>query len=212
MARMKPKALYPPKEEAHDIMAWGAKLNPGPWIDHCKNAAKAAEVIAQASGLDPERAYVSGLLHDIGYYSYRNGKGPTCHIYAGYELMTKKDFPALARICLTHSFPYQDIRGYGGADMNCSEEELTLISKFLSSASYDDYDKLIQLCDCLGTPEGICMMERRMMGVVMRHGFNDFTMKRWESFFALKDRFDKMCGKNIYSLFYEELVEDIFRE
>jgi len=204
------KQLQPTREDANTILAWASIQNPGPWINHCKNVAKAAEAIAHAGGLDTERAYVSGLLHDIGYYAYRGGKGKTCHIYTGYEMMTEKGYPAIARVCLTHSFPHQDIRAYGGADFNCSDEEIAIISKFLSGAVYDDYDKLIQLCDCLGSAEGICLMEKRMLDVTMRHGFGEFTISRWGSFLELKNYFDKICGLNIYSLFYDELVASIF--
>jgi len=207
---MKSALLYPSKEEANSILTWASKQNPGPWVAHCKNVAKTAETIAQACSLNPERAYVSGLLHDIGYYSYCEGKGPTCHIYAGYELMKEKGFSANARICLTHSFPYQDIRAYGGSDMNCTKEELAYVSGFLSSTEYDDYDKLIQLSDCLATAQGICTMEKRMIDVVMRHGIKEFTISRWESTFALKRHFSKMCDTNIYNLFRDELIADVF--
>jgi len=204
-------SAYPSKDEAHSILEWASKQNPGPWINHCKIVAQAAKTIAQACGLDPGLAYALGLLHDIGYYSYRDGKGPTCHIYAGYELMMKKDYPEVARICLTHSFPYQDINAYGGSDMNCTNEELSIVSKVIHT-NYNDYDKLIQLCDCIGSTQGICTMEKRLIDVVMRHGFGGLTIKRWQAFFDLKEYFNQMCGKNIYKLFYDELADDIFRD
>ncbi|MCL2360804.1 MAG: HD domain-containing protein [Defluviitaleaceae bacterium] len=201
--------LYPTKDEANMILQWASVQNPGPWINHCKHVAKVAETIAHTCGLDTERAYVSGLLHDIGYYAYRDGKGETCHIYSGYEIMAKKGYPLISRICLTHSFAYQDFNAYGGSDMTCSEDEKIFISEFIASTAYDDYDRLIQLCDCLASAQGICIMEKRMLNVVMRHGFNDFTLKRWESQLALKKYFDDICG-NIYKLFYDELLIDIF--
>lgn len=203
-------SLFPTKEEAEKFLSWANERNPGPWVDHCRVVAKAAETIALRCGLDEIKAYVFGLLHDIGYCEYKNGKGKTCHIYSGYELMMEKGFEAAARICLSHSFPIQDIRAYGGSDMNCSNDEIDFISAFLTETSYDDYDKLIQLCDCLGTAQGICLMEQRMLNVTMRHGFCDFTIKRWQAFFALKELFDKMCGLNIYNLFAEEISTSIF--
>ncbi len=202
----------PSRDEAEKLLIWATKQNAGPWTEHCRAVARAAETIAHKSSLDPDRAYVSGLLHDIGYYGYHNGKGRTCHIYLGYELMLKKGYEKVARICLSHSFPHQDIRAYGGSDMNCTDKELAVITAFLSETTYNDYDKLIQLCDCLGTAQGICLMEKRMLDVSRRNGFDGFTVRRWDSFLALKDCFDKMCGTNIYNLFNDEIVTNIFQQ
>ena len=127
--------------------------------------------------------------------------------------MMEKGYETIAKICLTHPFPHphQNIKFYAGSDMkNCSAEDLSFIGAFLSEAVYDDYDRLIQLCDCLTGVNGVTIMERRMMDVVMRHGFNDFTVEKWASYFALKDYFDKLCKTNIYSLFYDEIKTDIF--
>lgn len=200
--------MVPTRDDAKDILCWGASQNPGPWVDHSKNVARAAETIAKQCGMDPERAYVSGLLHDIGYYSYRDGVGEACHIYVGYKLMLSKGYDVVARVCMTHSFPVQDIRAYGGSDMG---DEGAEIAGLLSSYVYDDYDKLVQLCDCLCAAQGICTMEKRMIGVAMRHGFGDFTVKRWEAFFALRDYFNKKCRVNVYTLFRNEIIDDVFR-
>jgi len=64
--------------------------------------------------------------------------------------MMEKGYESAAKICLTHSFPaIRDINAYAGFDMYCNNDEKVFISSFLSEAVYDDYDKLIQLCDCL---------------------------------------------------------------
>jgi len=202
--------LFPSREEAETIFLWAYEKNPEPWAEHCKVVARAAEKIASKSGLNPEKAYILGLFHDIGYCFYKNGRGSTCHIYSGYRLMMEKGYTEIAKICLSHSFPLKDIRAYGGSDMNCSEDEKLFISSFLSEAIYDDYDKLIQLCDCYGTAQGIISMEKRMLDVVMRHGFNELTVKKWEMYFGIKDYFDKKCGMNINSLFYDEIKASIF--
>lgn len=199
------------RKDAEQFLEWGNEQNPGPWVEHCKVVGRVAEVIAQKSGLDADKAYAMGLMHDIGYHTYRNGKGETCHIYAGYKLMINKGYEDIARICLAHSFPYKEIAAYGGSDMYCTDEEQQFIATFLREITYDDYDKLIQLSDCLGTAQGVVMMEKRMMDVVRRHGFSEFTLKRWESFFSLKNYFDNLCGTNIYNLFKDEIENDIFR-
>jgi hypothetical protein len=207
---MKQNTTMPSRSEAEKLFAWAVEQNPEPWAEHCRVVARAAETIASKSGLDKEKAYILGLFHDVGYYGYRNGKGKTCHIYIGYELMMERGYESVARICLSHSFPYRDIKAYGGSDMNCSDEERAAITAFLTETIFDDYDKLIQLCDNLGTAQGICLMEKRMLGVVMRAGFNELTIKKWDSWFALKEYFDKKCNENIYNLFRDEIIASVF--
>jgi len=149
-------------------------------------------------------------LHDIGYNIYRNGKGEKDHIFSGYELMKQKGYDDIARICLSHSFSCQDISTFASSYIKCSDDEMDFIVKFLAETVYDDYDRLIQLCDSLGMAHGIVIIEKRLMDVVRRHGFKDSTFKKWDSIFALKDYFDKKCGMNIYNLFYEEIKTSIF--
>ena len=207
---MNPTALIPSREEAENLLTWASEQNPGPWVEHCRAVGRAAETIAQKCGLDADRAYISGLLHDIGYYSYRDGKGDKDHIFAGYELMMKKGCEGIARICLSHSFNIQDIEAFASSYIKCTDEEMAFIVKFLAETVYDDYDKLIQLCDSLCLPQGAVILEKRLVDVVMRHGFRDLTLKKWAMWFSLKDYFDKLCGMNIYNLFYNEINTNIF--
>ena len=61
--------------------------------------------------------------------------------------------------------------------MNCTDEEKAAITNFLSEIEYDDYARIVQLCDCIWAAQGIVLLEKSCMGVVMRAGFNDFTLK-----------------------------------
>ena len=56
------------RKEAEALLEEALPYNPGPWGDHSRTAAHCAECIARASNgrLDPDKAYVLGLLHDIG--------------------------------------------------------------------------------------------------------------------------------------------------
>ena len=200
----------PSREEAEKLLSWASEQNPGPWVNHSRITGRAAETIAQKCGLDSEKAYISGLLHDIGYYSYRDGKGGKDHIFAGYDFMMEKGYEDIARICLSHSFACQDVRTFASSWINCDDKETALITEFLAETIYDDYDKLIQLCDSLCLPQGVVIMEKRLMDVVMRHGFRELTLKKWDSQFALKEYFDKKCSMNIYNLFYDEIKTSIF--
>lgn len=197
----------PSREEAEQLLMWANEQNPGVWTDHSRVVARAAEAIATECGLDTQRAYVSGLLHDIGRYEGVRGLH---HVVAGYDMMNNKGYPIIAEICLSHSFPYKDLGAYSGEN-DCTTDETSIITAFLAESSYNDYDGLIQLCDSFGSAEGICIIDKRILDVVRRYGFNDFTLIKWDSIFALKRRFDELCGKNIYDLFYEEIRDVSFR-
>jgi len=202
--------MFPSRNEAEKLFMQAAEQNPQPWVQHCRVSARVAETIAANCGMDANKAYILGLFHDIGYSEFWNGKGKTCHILIGYELMKSKEYDEIARICLTHSFAYQDIRAYSGSDMYCSDEEMEFISAFMTDVVFDDYDKLIQLCDCLGAASGVCLMEQRFVDVSMRHGFKELTLEKWKEYFALKDYFDKKCGVNVYGLFRDEIGITVF--
>ena len=140
-------------------------------------------------------------MHDIGRYeSVRE----LHHVYAGYELLKNKGYEQIAEICLSHSFPYQNIGEYFGKN-DCSPEETGVIISFLSNKVYDDYDKLIQLCDAIGTAKGVSLIEVRVMNVIRRYGFTNLTVEKIEAIFELKAYFDMLYGENIYDLFYDEI-------
>ena len=141
----------PSIETASKLVEEAAVLNPGPWIDHNKTAAMCAKCIAEkCEGMDADAAYVMGLLHDIGR---REGIMDMRHIFAGYQFMMSLGYEDSARICLTHSYPYKDVHAYNGQN-DCSEEETEFIASFINSVEYNDYDRLIQLCDAISFPDG----------------------------------------------------------
>lgn len=195
----------PTCEEALELLNWAGKLNPGNWIQHSQNVARAAQTIAANCNLDPKFAYCLGLLHDIGRY---NGINHMKHIVLGYNLMLKYEYYDIAKICITHSFPIANVKLFSGQN-DCSAEDIAFIQSYLNSIEYDDYDKLIQLCDALGDAKGVTIIETRLMDVARRRGINDMTITKWNAFFNLKDYFSEKCGKSIYSLFYSEICNSI---
>lgn len=200
-----PSAL-PIREEAEALLAWAEQSNPGPWADHSRTAARVAETIADACGLDTQTAYVLGLLHDIGRYEGVRGLH---HVYAGYRLMAENGYDAVARVCLTHSFSHQCLGAYCGGNWDCTENEIAQLRAELAAIEYDEYDKLIQLCDALSLPGGACLLEVRLVDVARRHGFNEYTLDKWNATLEIKAHFDRACGGNLYALFQEELVRAI---
>lgn len=187
---------YPDAETAKRLLTEAEKRSPGPWGEHSRNVAQAAKNIAECCpGFDAERSYVLGLLHDIGRREGRNGMS---HTVAGYRYCTALDFPAAARICLTHSFPGGSVGE--GQGRWVSETDRSFVEEFLSGVQYDDYDRLIQLCDALAPASGFCLMEKRLVDVVLRNGANEFTQKKWKTFFEVKGRFESIMGKSVYSV------------
>ena len=72
------------KQYKFDRLKQAEKLNPGPWVAHSIHVAHCAEAIANAcEDMDGEKAYILGLLHDVGR---RAGKGQLMHIYYGWKI------------------------------------------------------------------------------------------------------------------------------
>ncbi len=188
----------PTIEEANLLLLEGQKLNPGPWIKHSINVGRAAELISKnCKGLNPDVALVLGMLHDIGV---RFGVSYMKHILHGYNLAMEKGYYKLAKVCLTHSFDCQDIKTCFGRWDYCSDEEYNFIKNYIESAEYDDYDRLIQLCDALALPSGFCLMEKRMVDVALRHGIHEHIIDKWKATFKNKQYFEDKMGKSIYSV------------
>ena len=81
----------------------------------------------------------------------------------------------LARVCLTHCFQSRDVRESFG-EPDCTPEEMAFIEDYLAQVEYNDYDRLIQLCDSLANATGFCLMEKRMLDVGFRYGINDHSL------------------------------------
>ena len=185
------------KEQALRELKIAVQRNPGPWEQHSEVAADNARRIAEKiTGMDPEKAYLMGLLHDIGRREGISGKR---HIVDGYRYLMSIGETELAPICITHSYPIQDHTLFAGKN-DCTPQEDQLVARVLADKVYDDYDRLIQLCDAISLPTGACIMEKRFVDVVMRHGMESFTTDKWKAYYAIKKHFDALCGCNIYTL------------
>ena len=184
--------MYPTKEEAERLVKESEALTPGPWGDHCRTAAHCAEAIAAKSGMNAEKAYVVGLLHDIGR---RFGKRHLGHVSDGYTYMMSLGYDEVAKICLTHSFNNKVFESYVG-NKDTTEEETKLIKDLLATVEYDDYDRLIQLCDSISGAEGVMDIIDRMTDVKTRYGTYD--PDKWDANLALKQYFESRMGEDLY--------------
>ena len=169
-------------------------MNPGPWGDHSRTAAHCAKKIAEACQLDPEKAYVLGLLHDIGR---RFGVRHLGHVSDGYSYMMSLGYDEVARVCLTHSFHDLSLDSYIGRT-DTSDEETSLIVDKLSEITPDDYDRLIQLCDALAGNGVILDIEERMTDVKRRYG--SYPKSKWNANLELRRYFEESSGRDIYDI------------
>lgn len=189
--------MLPTIEQALSELELAGNLNPGPWTKHSINVANAAKIIADnCTGLNGEKAYVCGLLHDIGR---RTGIAAVRHIIDGYDYAMANGWSEIARVCLTHSFPVKDIEADIGKK-DISQEQYCFIDKFLKNVEYDDYDKLIILCDSLADANGFCILEKRFIDTSRRYGVYPFSIDRWNKTYEYKEYFERKIGRSIYSL------------
>ena len=184
-------------EKALDKLSIAAQMNPGPWEQHSFSVANNARLIARhVPNMDCDRAYVMGLMHDIGR---RAGVTGIRHIFDGYDYLLSMGERDCARICLTHSFPLKDVNTFNGK-YDCSVAQKLFLQEYMQNIEYNNYDLLIQLYDAISLPNGACIMEKRLVDVALRHGLTDFTLAKWKAFMNTKKYFDELCGCNIYTL------------
>ena len=188
------------------LLAEAEARNPGPWVAHSRVTARAADALAEhLPGVDPEAARILGLLHDIGR---RAGVTHMRHIIDGYQFLHELGHEDAARICLTHSFPLQDIHAACG-EWDCSADERAFVERYLAEAQYDAYDRLIQLCDACCLPTGCCLIEKRLVNVHLRYGVNEYTVPKWHAIFQIQQDLERAMGRSIYVIL-AGVVENTF--
>lgn len=188
--------MIPEIEEALKELKLAGEMNPGPWTKHSENVGIAAKNIAHLiPELDEDKAYIFGLLHDIGR---RVGiVNIPKHVYEGYKYCMEKGWGEVARICMTHSYVLMQ----GDFNYEPENEEEREIKKFiLDCGEADDYDKLIQMCDALATDYGFVILEKRFVDVTRRYGIMEDYIKGWDVTFSIKEAFEEKMGCSVYDV------------
>lgn len=187
--------MYPTRQEAERLLIEAGKCNPGPWEDHSRVTALCAEKIARACrDMDVQKAYVLGLLHDIGR---KFGVKHLGHVYDGWKYMLECGYDEAARICLSHSFNEGKLEDYIG-NFDISKQQIEEIRQALCGIEFDEYDKLIQLCDSIASADGVVDMEERMNDVKKRYGL--YPQSKWDKNMELKRYFEQKSGSDIYEI------------
>ena len=191
----------PSRSMAELLLEEGVKKNPGSWREHSYAVARAAEKIARAVNqkcgqekMNPDLAYVYGLLHDIGR---QKGHTYIAHVYDGYHFLLSFGYEKAAQICLTHSFNLKTTEDYIGK-IDISDNQMEEIKQLLAAAEYDDYDRLIQLLDSTCGADGTLNLEERMNDVKARYGY--YPQGKWDKNFELKAYFEKLAGREYYEI------------
>ncbi|MDF2535457.1 MAG: metal dependent phosphohydrolase [Bacillales bacterium] len=143
--------------------------------------------------MDADKAYILGALHDIGR---RVGiVSIPKHVYDGYMYAIEKGWDEIAKICMTHSYSLKE-----NEFVEEVEDEEIFIKEYILKCTYDDYDRLIQLCDSLALANGFCMLEKRFIDVARRYGVGTTSVPGWDSIFEIKEHFEKQMGCSIYDV------------
>lgn len=202
---------YPSKEKAHEIFAElleYRRTNPpkrrlreyieAEFICHSQNVATCASIIAKKIAyLNPDKAYVLGLLHDYGKIKDELFENKH-HGQYGYEQMLLAGYPDVAKICLTHTFP---TKNFADKDFPYPKEWLSWLRSHLENVEYDDYDRLIQLCDKFAERLELVSIEYRVGEIVKRYNLDDSTKQALlDESLGLKQYFDMLCGEDIYKI------------
>lgn len=187
--------MLPTIKKAIKELETAGQMNPGPWTKHSFNVGTAARNIAEKiPELNPEKAYILGLLHDIGR---RVGiVNIPKHVYEGYQYCMKQGWEEAAKICMTHSYVLMQEE----FDYEPDTIEEIEIKRFLCNCQLDDYDRLIQMCDALATDYGFVILEKRFVDVTRRYGILEHYIKGWDTTFETKEHFEEKMGCSIYDV------------
>ena len=170
------------------------------YIFHTTGIAESAQEIASKTPyLNPEKAYVLGLLHDYGKKYDENITGKF-HAQTGYEDLLKLGYDECARICLTHSFPNKSFSNKGYSSYK--PEWLEWAHKKLDKIEeYDDYDRLIQLCDMFFEGLSKVRFEERLASIRKRYALSKEQTEEQEKYTKMnKDYFDALCKEDVYKI------------
>lgn len=165
---------------------------------HTMGVGMSARLLAtRISGLDPEKAFVLGLLHDYG--KKYNEKAVGFHGLIGYLELTEMGYHMAARICLTHTFPNKDfdLKNFPSYPIS----DLEQCKSILDNVEYDDYDRIIQLCDLFFEGLQLTTLEKRIEGKRQRYnlGSDEVQLLTTEAYF-LRDYFTNKIGDDVLKI------------
>jgi len=167
--------------------------------NHINGVANVARTIALKLGnIDPDKAYVSGLLHDIAKIDESpESKVGRFHGILGYELLKDKD-PDAARASLLHEIPWNKAQKYEFKFLD-NKDDYEFAMNYIAANPLTDEDLLIQLADTMANKDGIVTMEQRREEYEKRFNM-EVPAELIQPYMDIKQYFDKKIGMDIYDL------------
>ena len=163
---------------------------------HIQLVALGAEIISsKIPEMNTRKAYILGLLHDVDKIIDEKEE---FHGLSGYRMMMDKGYDDVAKICLTHSFTNKDFKI---TDFGYNQDDMQKCKEMISQLEYDDYARLIQLCDLLVNTFKFDDMRKRFVFIKNKYNVSIVSIKdKYRNALKLKYYFDKKCGCDIYKL------------
>jgi len=168
---------------------------------HVHLVAQAARLIAErVPGMDTDKAYIFGLLHDYGKFCGDYFGKAYFHGLRGYQKMKELGHDDIAKINLTHSFFEKD---FPVEEYAYHKADTQKVKEIMQGLEFDDYDRLIQLSDLLVNNQtgGFNRIEEKMARLKKNYNFSDYIEKRViKKAEETKAYFEQKCGCDIYKL------------
>lgn len=169
-------------------------------LGHYLRVAQNAEGIAKSlPHLNPEKAYIMGLLHDYGQVDEAKDRR-YFHGLIGYQKLCALGYDEAARAALVHSFFEGELitpERYHSYDANAINE----CAHLLSLTPFDDYDRLVHLADLMAVGEKATTIEMRFEYLAATYRINEEMIKdKFQLACNLKHYFDNLCGRDVYDI------------
>ena len=196
----------PTLEQAHRLVAGLADeinamhIRKADSFGHYLRVAQNAQGLAKTlPHLNPEKAYIMGLVHDYGQADERKNK-KYFHGLIGYQKLMAMGYDEAARACLVHSFfEWEKITPecYHSYDKDAILE----CARLLSQRPFDDYDRLIHLADLMAVGHHLVTIDIRFEYLAATYRISE-KMVAQKYFMAckLKNYFDVLCGRDVYDI------------
>lgn len=198
----------PTLEQAHQLMTelsqelHTLKITKISSLGHYLRVAQNAEGIAACiPHLNPEKAYIMGLMHDYGQVDEARDKH-FFHGLIGYQKLCALGYDEAARAALVHSF-FEGEQITPERYHSYDAPSIIKCAEILSKTPFDDYDRLVHLADLMAVGEKAVTIEMRFEYLAATYRINEEMVKdKFLRACQLKQYFDNLCGRNVYEILH----------
>ncbi|MDR1391198.1 MAG: HD domain-containing protein [Holosporales bacterium] len=168
--------------------------------NHSLTVAKAASSVAsKISQMDVDKAYIYGLMHDVGKFYLSKGEIYK-HPRVGYELLKSLNYD-IAKICISHPFP--DFFSYEHLLHYCRNDtlEANLVFDILKTLEKDNYVELIQFCDKISGVDSYVSIKDKVEWYTKTCDIGQTELSRCylKQLNSIKSKFDKLISEDVYT-------------